>query len=244
MKVIVINASPKMDKGNTAVILTPFLEGMKEAGAEIEVFYAKKMKIAPCQGDLVCWFKTPGRCVMRDDMDILLPKLAEADIWVFATPVYVDGMSGPLKNLIDRMIPLVYPFFEIRGGHCRHSLRESTNSGKIVMVASCGFWETDNFDPLLDHVKAICRNVKREFAGALLRPHSRAVKTMLDRGEPLEDIFEAARESGRQLIREGAISGKTLSVISRDLLPLEDYLQMVNQRFHELLMESQGGQSQ
>jgi len=36
MKVIAINASPKMEKGNTAVILTPFLEGIDEAGAAIE----------------------------------------------------------------------------------------------------------------------------------------------------------------------------------------------------------------
>lgn len=32
MKVLAINSSPKMDKGNTAMILTPFLEGMREAG--------------------------------------------------------------------------------------------------------------------------------------------------------------------------------------------------------------------
>ena len=241
MKVIVINASPKMDKGNTAAILTPFLDGMREAGAEIEVFYTKKMKIGPCQGDLACWFETPGRCVMRDDMDTLLSKLAGSEIWVFATPVYVDGMSGPLKNMFDRIIPLVFPFFEIRDGHCRHAMRECTTPGQLVLVSTCGFWELDNFDPLLTHVKAICRNVKKEFAGALLRPHSRAVKTMIEKGEPLEDIFEAARESGRQLIRNGAISSKTLAVISRELLPLDNYLQMINQRFGELLMELGGG---
>ena len=43
MKVIALNASPKMDKGNTALIITPFLEGMREAGAEVELFYTKKL---------------------------------------------------------------------------------------------------------------------------------------------------------------------------------------------------------
>lgn len=42
MKVPAINSSPKMDKGNTALILAPFLEGMREAGAEVELFYPKE----------------------------------------------------------------------------------------------------------------------------------------------------------------------------------------------------------
>ena len=37
MKVIAFNSSPRMDKGNTALILNPFLEGMREAGAEVEL---------------------------------------------------------------------------------------------------------------------------------------------------------------------------------------------------------------
>ena len=39
MKVIAINSSPNMDKGNTAAILNPFLDGMKEAGAEVELYF-------------------------------------------------------------------------------------------------------------------------------------------------------------------------------------------------------------
>ncbi len=110
MKAIAINGSPKMDGGNTALVLNPFLEGMKEAGAEVEVLYTKRLSINPCQGDYICWLKTPGKCIHEDDMEMVLPKLAGADIWVFATPVYVDGMSGPMKNFIDRMLPLVEPF--------------------------------------------------------------------------------------------------------------------------------------
>jgi len=57
MKVLAINGSPHMDEGNTAMILNPFLEGMTEAGSEVEVFYTRKLKIGPCNGDLSCWFK-------------------------------------------------------------------------------------------------------------------------------------------------------------------------------------------
>ena len=94
-----------------------------EAGAEVEVFYTKKLKIRPCDGDLSCWLKTPGVCIHRDDMAWLLPKLGESDFLVLSIPLYVDGMPGPVKNLIDRMIPRGDMRIEIRGGRCGHPIR-------------------------------------------------------------------------------------------------------------------------
>jgi multimeric flavodoxin WrbA len=237
MKVVAINASPKMERGNTAAIMIPFLEGMEEAGAEVELFYTRNLQIHPCQGDLACWANTPGMCSQKDDMEMLLPKLADADIWVFATPVYVDGMPGPLKNIVDRAIPLVQPFFELRDGHCRHPLREEVKHGRLVLVASCGFWEMDNFDPLLVHVRAMCRNMGREFAGALLRPHGHALKWMLKKGEPVNDVIDAARLAGRQLIQEGGMSSQNLAAVSRPLVPLDTLIQASNQKFREKLAE-------
>jgi multimeric flavodoxin WrbA len=164
-------------------------------------------------------------------MRTVLPKLADSEIWVFATPVYFDGITGPLKNLLDRMLPLGDPFFELRDGHCRHPLRKGVKQGKIVLVSNCGFWEMDNFDPLLVHMEAVCKNVSRRFAGALLRPHGGALKPMMKRGMRVHDIFEAAREAGRQLINDGEMSEETLRVVSRPILPLDLYVQNVNKRF-------------
>lgn len=235
MKVLAFNSSPRMDKGNTALILNPFLEGMREAGAEVELFYTKKLKINPCQGEFNCWLKTPGKCWQKDDMAMLMPKLGEADVLVLATPLYVDGMTGPMKNLIDRTIPLVQPFFELRDDHIRHPAREGTKRGKTVLVSNCGFWEMDNFDALLVHVKALCKNGNREFAGALLRPQGEALRPMLEIGGLVEDVVEAAREAGRQLVRDGKISTETLNTVSRELMSREDYIQVANQNFQRAL---------
>ncbi len=235
MKVLAINGSPKMDKGNTALVLTPFLEGIKEAGAEVEIFYTKKLNIKPCEGEMGCWIKTPGECFQKDDMQMVLSKLRQADAWVFACPVYVDGITGPLKNLLDRIIPLVLPFIELRDDHCRHPGREDTKSGKVVLVSNCGFWELDNFDPLIVHMEAICKNLSREFAGALLRPHGAALPAMMKQGLPVDDIFEAARDAGRQLVAEGRMAPDTLKTISRPLLPRDMYVQIANQRFQQVL---------
>jgi multimeric flavodoxin WrbA len=235
VKVLAFNCSPQMDKGNTALILTPFLEGMREAGAKVELFYTRKLKINPCTGEFHCWLRNPGKCYQDDDMNILNPKLREADIQVYATPVYVDGFSGSMKNLLDRIIPLALPFFELRDGHCRHPPREGTKHGKVVLVSNCGFWEMDNFDPLLVHMKAICTNMGSEFAGALLRPHGPALRGMMNRGQPAEDIFKAAKEAGRQLVEKDEMSIETLKIVSRELMPLEVYVQAVNTSFQQAL---------
>jgi multimeric flavodoxin WrbA len=235
MKVVAINSSPNMGKGNTALVLGPFLEGMREAGAEVELFYTRQLKINPCQGEFICWLKTPGECFQQDDMQMLLPKLAEADVLVLATPLYVDGVTGPMKNLLDRIIPLAQPFVELRDGHCRHPGRNGIKVRKLVVVSNCGFWEMDNFDPLLVHMAAVCKNMGSEFAGALLRPHGPALRGMMEMGMQVDDIFESAKEAGRQLVLEGKMSPETLKVVSRELLPLDMYLQIINHRFQETL---------
>jgi multimeric flavodoxin WrbA len=140
-----------------------------------------------------------------------------------------------MKNLMDRLIPLMQPFFELRDGHCRHPVREGHKYGKVVLASNCGFWERDNFDPLLVHMRAFCKNAAKEFAGALLRPHGEALRPMMEMGLPLNDIFEAVQEAGRQLVRDGEMSTETLNIISHELLPLEMYIQNANRGFQQTL---------
>jgi len=229
MKVVAINGSPHGDKGNTALILNPFLEGMKAAGAEMKVFETRAMTVRPCQGEYNCWFRTPGRCFQEDDMQTLLPELLVADVLVLATPLYVDGMTGPLKTVVDRMIPLGDPKIDYREDHCRHPGRGAVKNRKMALVSNCGFWELDNFDALVSHIKAIAKNLDAAFAGALLRPHGPAFKAMLDQGVPVTDVLDAARDAGRQIIEAGSISPTTLGIVSRPLLPRDQYVAIANQ---------------
>ena len=237
MKVIAFNASPRKNNGNTALILNPFLEGMKELGADIEVYQVYDLKINPCHGDFACWTKTPGICPQDDDMKCIIPKVSEADITVLASPVYCDGFTGPVKMLLDRTVPSALPFMELRGGHVRHPKRSGNKKGKIALVSNCGLWEMDNFDSIVAHTRAFCRNANAEFAGALLRPHGEAMKGMMEMGVPINDIFEAAREAGRQIVRDGRISEETSGKVSRELVPRDFYVQAANQMFERMLKD-------
>ena len=235
LKVLVFNSSPRKEKGNTALILNPFIEGMREAGAEVDLYYNYDLKIKPCRGCFNCWLKTPGVCSQKDDMQWLIPKMRDADVLVYATPLYSYGMNGQMKNLIDRMIVLAEPFMEVAEGRSRHIVGDGEKLRKIVLVSNCGLWGIDNFDPLVVHVKKLCQDPPMEYAGALLRPHGEALRAMLDMGAPVGDITDAAREAGRQLIAEGKVSQSTLDVISRDLLPVEVYVKMANEQFRRVM---------
>ena len=55
LKAVAINGSPNMAKGNTARVLGPFIEGMTEGGCEVDLVYAKRLKIEPCScGGMAC----------------------------------------------------------------------------------------------------------------------------------------------------------------------------------------------
>ncbi|PWR72521.1 flavodoxin family protein [Methanospirillum lacunae] len=227
LKVVAINASPHKDNGNTALILGPFLEGMKEAGAEVQIFYTNNLKVNPCRGDVICFCRKSGRCIQSDDMDWLVPKARDADVLVFASPIYTDGVTGPMKMVIDRLVPLITMPIEVHEGHCRHVPRDE-KVRKIVFASNCGLWEKDNFDPAIAHMKAIARNINAEFVGALIRPHGMLMNQAMELGLAVDEILSAARQAGHELAITGTIADSTLDAISRDLLPRDQYMIHVN----------------
>lgn len=175
-----------------------------------------------------------GLCIQKDDMG-LNPKVSQTDILVIASPVYCDGVTGPMKTFMDRTVPEILPFFELENDHLRHPSREGVKEGKIVLLSNCGLWEMDNFDPLVTHIEAFCRNAHAEFAGALLRPHGPAFQNMAEMGMPVDDIMDAVKEAGQKLVKDGEMSDETLNTVSRELLPRKMYMQLANQRFQEEL---------
>lgn len=220
MKVLAINGSPKMDDGNTARILNPFLDGMREAGADVELFHTRKLKIGPCNGDMSCWFRNSGKCGQNDDMQMLYPKFEDADVIVWATPVYFSGVTGPLKNLMDRQLPLHVPGTTPK------------KKQKVVLVSSCGAWEIEAFDPIIVQMRAIYSRDDAEFVAALLRPGAEAMRYMPEGA--MDDVINAAREAGRELVRTGRISESLLKTVSRPLMSEEEYMKAGEKAFEEV----------
>jgi len=217
MNVLILNGSPNLDKGTTGTITKALEKGLHKTNPTITTKYVYKLNVNPCQGCFSCWSKTPGQCIHKDDVEELLPLVADSDILILATPVYVDGMTGPLKTLLDRFIPLIKGRVELRDNHMRHVVREEVKRGKIVLVSSSGFAEMDNFSPLVTHVKALSRNLGRDYVGGVLVPS--AWYYMYDEqvlGVALEIVKSAGEELGAVGLIPCDVSDKLGSLVSKE----------------------------
>jgi hypothetical protein len=66
---------------------------------------------APCIGCFGCWLKTPGKCVLKDRLNDMGKNLALCDELVIVTKCVYGLFSPDTKNVIDRSISYLLPFF-------------------------------------------------------------------------------------------------------------------------------------
>jgi len=226
-RVLAINGSARMEKGHTQKILSVFIEGMKEANATVETIFAKRFKIRPCLGDFQCWYDKVGKCIQNDDMEKLYPKFREADILVLAIPIYFP-LPGEIQNLLNRLMPLVEPILEFRDGRTRAKFHDDVKISKIVLVSTGGWWEKDNMAILVHFVEHMAKDANVEFTGAVLRPHAFRLN---ENKKKEEEVLNAAKSAGAQLVTEGKMSPDTLETISQPLVPEKDLRERYNKMY-------------
>ena len=89
MKILVINGSPKGTRSNTYKLTSAFVNGISEkTEIDCEEIIVKDKNIGTCIGCFGCWNKTPGVCVIKDDMKEVLDKILWADIIIWSFGLY------------------------------------------------------------------------------------------------------------------------------------------------------------
>jgi multimeric flavodoxin WrbA len=103
MRVVVLHGSPRRN-GNSDTLAQHFVKGVKQTG-EVEIldFILNDMTIRPCQGCESCMTSEGHKCVIDDDMHQIYSVFADADIIVWATPMYWGYMTAQMKTALDRM---------------------------------------------------------------------------------------------------------------------------------------------
>ena len=101
--VLIISSSPRKG-GNSETLAASFARGAQEAGHQVETVYLREKQLDFCRGCFACL--KIGRCVINDDAVEIAARMHDADVLVFATPVYYYSVSGQLKTMLDRANPL------------------------------------------------------------------------------------------------------------------------------------------
>jgi multimeric flavodoxin WrbA len=219
--VLTVNGSPRRDKGNTALVLKSVVEGLREEGCAVEGIVVDKLTIKPCSCSAMrCWYDTPGECCIRDEMDAVYPKLKSADLLVLATPVYVP-LPGRMQGFLNRLCPLIEPELEFRAGRTRARMWDGVRIRRVAVVATGGWREKENCDPVVRIARELAEDMGAEFSGAVLRPHAFLMLKERELTQDGTEVLAAARQAGRELAR-GMISEDTLASVSRPLVTEEE----------------------
>jgi len=131
MKIVCVLGSP-WPKGNSALIADRFCRTAEASGAEVQTFALNKLKYRGCQACMTCKTKL-DRCVLKDDLALVLDATRDADILVMASPIYYGEVSSQMKAFIDRTFSYLVPDFPTNPQPSR-----LTPGKKLVMILAQG----------------------------------------------------------------------------------------------------------
>ncbi len=151
MKIVVLEGSPNR-KGSTSLLADSFRRGAEEAVHTVELIDTAHADVHPCTGCIHCGYEGP--CAQKDDVEGIRKKILDADMMVFATPLYYYGMSAQLKTMIDRFCAF------------NSSIQRKHMKSALITVA----WNSDDwtFEALEAHYRTLVRYLNLQDMGMVL----------------------------------------------------------------------------
>ena len=229
-KIVAINGSYRGDKGQTHTLLAELFQGARNAGAECEEIILARHKINRCLACEECHTsKHPLECAYadRDDVATLFEKMRAADLLVYATPIYVFGISGLMKIFIDRMNSTgnTHDFKLTASGLFFHHINTELCSKPFAVLACCDNLDAEMPRSTLAYFQAYARFMDAPLVGTLIRNGGSLARTNKAVAEPriqkrLAGIQAAYRQAGQELASSGRIRLQTQRLANQEIIPL------------------------
>ena len=99
MKILAICGSPH--RGNTYSVLNTIKENYPTI--DYKLLMLNEVNLEPCRGCYVCVLRGEEKCPLKDDRDMIIKEILDADGVVFASPVYVNFISALMKGFMERL---------------------------------------------------------------------------------------------------------------------------------------------
>ncbi len=160
MKIVTIMGSPHKD-GNTAAALAMF-EKHVAGGHEVDSIILPNFEVKGCQGCFACQqtVGAPG-CVVPDDGNDLLERVMAADALVYATPLYMWGMTSTLHAFLERHLSLV-------SGYMSEDWKSLIAGKPAALLVAAGGPDEDNADVIKTVFERICRYARAKHVGTFV----------------------------------------------------------------------------
>ncbi len=184
MKLIALMGSPRKG-GNTDLLTDAFIEGAHAEGAECEKIYLDDLNIRPI-GPVGDDWSMRSDLRLDDDARGVLDRLVTADIVVFASPVYWQGVTGQLKCLADRFSAY----------YMAPWLREGMEGAGFFVVTAWGHPTSDESHWVTEPIKAWARGFKARYLGDV-----GAAVAKWGEVAQLPDALAEARDKGADAVR-------------------------------------------
>jgi len=122
MKALILDGSTE-ENFTLKIVHDVIIDEFKNMGWKVNSWVLRDLKIGSCYGCFKCWVQTPGICIIDDVERDIAKEAIQSDLLIFLTPVTFGGYSSELKKAVDRLIPLVMPFFIKIDGEVHHKSR-------------------------------------------------------------------------------------------------------------------------
>jgi multimeric flavodoxin WrbA len=131
-----------------------------EKGVELQTFILREMDIHYCTGCWVCWWTTPGRCSLKDEMERILQAVMDADQVLYVSPLIAGYVSANTKKVMDRMIPLVHPYIEVVDGEAHHRKRYAHYPNLALILAPTDEDDKEDVAIASEQIHRLCLNFR------------------------------------------------------------------------------------
>jgi multimeric flavodoxin WrbA len=232
-KILAINGSHRGERGLTHVLVEQMRIGAEEDGSGFETVVLANQKINQCLGCEVCHTeKSYLRCVFedKDDVKSIQDRMSEADIIVYATPIYVFTMSGLMKRFIDRMNSTgdTGKLRVSKKGLFFHHIDPAVCSKPFVLVTVCGNIEDETSRNAVSYFRTFSRFMDAPMVGQLVRTSAFLLHTKDEKDLPKKrEILEAFRQAGKELATSGAIAGRTKRQATKNVIEMPSIIRLL-----------------
>jgi FMN-dependent NADH-azoreductase len=213
MKVVSLNGSPKGIHSGTHVMMDALLKGLQSPDSEIFNVFLSDQNIHYCAGCYSCWFKTPGQCVIDDDMKELIELMADTDILMLGSPLFFSNISGTLKVFVDRLTAA--------GGDPRKKAeaRVSGDHPRLIMVSNCGFPDRSQFEVVSLWINNVARMMGAPLIGEFYATNGRVLTQPADHQRKSRSRYlEFMENCGRQFLDKMELREEQKALLHRDIL--------------------------